>query len=128
MKQKIILISALLTFLFAGLSAYAEYDREQVVSVMRANVRLLGEAKKAAGAKDYFAAAESLMEMARGMRSIREFSPPKGDAGQWRKTIDDVVNAAFKGIGAAGMRDDAGLAAAVAELGRLSGVGHGQFR
>jgi hypothetical protein len=128
MNKKKILMIALLGFLFAGLSAYAEYDREKVVSVMRANMRLLGEAKKAAGAKDYFAAADSLMELARGMHSIREFSPPKGDAGRWQSTIDDAVNAAFKGIGAAGERDDARLAASIAELGRLSGVGHGQFR
>ncbi len=128
MNKRLVFAIALAAFLFAGLAVYAEYDREKVVSVMRDNARLLGEAKKAAGGKDYFAAAESLMELARGMRSIREMSPPRGDAGQWRTTIDDVVAAAFMGIGAAGERDDAKLAASLAELGRLGGVGHGQFR
>jgi hypothetical protein len=128
MKKKLVLLIVLAAFLLSGLSVYAEYDREKVVSVMRANVRLLGEAKKAAGAKNYFAAAESLMELAQGMYSIRENGPPKGEAARWRKTIDDVVKAAFTGIGAAGSKDDAGLNASIAELGRLGGVGHGIFR
>lgn len=132
MNKKTIRLIALAAFLLlAGLAAYGQpagYDSAKVVSVMRANARLLGEASQAAGAQDYFAAAESLMELARGMHSIREMTPPKGEAAVWRKTIDDVVAAAFTGIGAAGARDGAKLTAAIAELGRLSGVGHGRFR
>jgi len=131
MNKRIVLLTVLTTFLFAGLTVYAQstgYDSAKVVSVMRANVRLLSEARKAAGARDYFDAAESLMELARGMHSIREMAPPKGEAAQWRKTIDDVVAAAFAGIGAAGARDDVKLTNSIAELGRLGGVGHGIFR
>jgi hypothetical protein len=131
MNRRIVLLTVMTALLLAGLSAYAQstaYDSAKVVSVMRTNVRLIGEARKAAAAKNYFAAGESLMELARGMHSIREMAPPKGEAARWRKTIDDVVAAAFTGIGAAGVRDDAALAASIAELGRLGGVGHGIFR
>jgi len=105
-------------------AAFAQYEKDAVVTVMRNNQTQLGLAKDASGKNDLLAAGVALADIARGMYSIKKFVPYKGDKASWDKSIDAVVMAALKGAGAAATGDKAGVDAAIAELRRLNALGH----
>lgn len=122
-KLLIVAVAALALFVFAS-SAWAEYNKDTVVMVMRTNYAKLGEIKAAAAKGDYFAAAGAFFEVAKGMHSIRDYTPYKGAEADWKKNIDAVVTAAFRGIGAAAEKDSAGVNKYLQELQSLNKQGH----
>jgi hypothetical protein len=115
---------ALVALLFAAANAWAEYDKAAVVQVMRQNISKINEAKTAAAKADYFAAATAFFDIAKGMNGIKAFNPYKGEQENWEKTIDAVVAAAFRGIGASAEKDLAGVNKQIAELQALNKAGH----
>ena len=108
--------------------AFAEYDKDKVVSVMRANGGAMGAIKKALEAKDFFTVAENLMVIATGMKSIEEITPMKGAKGEWDANHQTLVKAALKGIGACGEEDAEKVGMYVGEIGKLIKEGHGMFK
>jgi len=109
-------------------AAFAQYDREATVKVMRASGALLGQVNAAAGAKDFYAAADKLMELARGFKSLDEVAPPKGSDQEWDRIHADLILAAFRAIGACGAQDADKLKAEVGVLMGLMKEGHAKFR
>ena len=126
--KKLVSVIIILALLASGFQAFAEYDRGVVVKTMRDNVALMGKIKAATDAGDYYAAAESLWEIATGMKTIQKYTPNKGSKTEWDKKLGEFVNAAFKGIGAAGALDIAGLNRAIADLRKLNQEGHSLFK
>ncbi len=114
--------------LFSAASAWAQYDKAEVVRVMRQNVSKLNEARTAATKGDFYVAAAAFFEIAKGMQGIREFAPYKGEKDSWVKNVDAVVAAAFRGIGACAEKDLAGVNKQIAELQALNKAGHSEHK
>lgn len=115
---------ALVALLFATANVWAEYDKAEVVRVMRQNMSKLNEAKTAAAKGDFYVSAAALFELAKGMNGIKDFNPYKGEQAHWEKTMDAVITAAFRGIGACAEKDLAGVNKQIAELQALNKEGH----
>ncbi|TFG59082.1 MAG: hypothetical protein E4H36_14440 [Spirochaetales bacterium] len=96
--------------------------------MMRTNAAKLGEIKTAVTKADYFAAASAFFEIAKGMHSIRSFNPNKGAQDHWETTMDAVITAALRGVGAAAEKDTAALNKYLAELQSYMKEGHSVHR
>ena len=126
-KRYIVLMCVVAVMLFAT-QVFAEYDKDMVVKVMKSNGANLGAIKKAAGSDDFFTAAEKLMEIAQNMKSLDAVTPKKGAKEQWDKIHQNLINAAFKGIGACGEEDGEKLGMYLGEIGGFIKEGHGMFK
>ncbi len=124
MRNRRVVLLVLILLLMASFSAFAEYDRNNVKNVMRANIQLMGNIGNAIEKEDFDAAAESLMELAQGMISIRDYSPNRGSQDSWDDIFDGFINAAFIGIGACGTQDIDLLEEAFDELREFNSDGH----
>jgi len=76
----------------------------------------------------YFGTAEKFMDLAKAFKTLDQVTPPKGTKVQWQQNHDGLINAAFRGIGACGAGDDAGIKAAIGELIRYRNEGHKIFK
>jgi hypothetical protein len=112
---------------FAGF-AYAEYDKDLVVGVMRANGALMGELNKVIGEGDYYTAAEKFMTIAQNMKTLEAVTPLKGNKAEWDSIHNDLIKAAFRGIGACADENKDKATAAVGEIGALIKKGHTIFK
>jgi hypothetical protein len=128
MKKHLVLFGLVVLCLLISASVFADYDKEAVVKVMRANGAFMGEIKQAAANADYFAAAEALMGIARGMKSLDAITPGMGSKAEWDRIHGAIIVAAFRGIGACGDRDRDTLNKHVGEIGALIKKGHDMFR
>ena len=131
MKKKLFIVCFVLAFsLLTGLAelAFAQYDKDLVVGVMRANGALMGEVNKAIGAGDFFTAAERFMDIAQNMKTLDTVTPKKGSKAEWDAIHGDLINAAFRGIGACGEENKDASSAAVGEIGALIKKGHGIYK
>ncbi|UCB47366.1 MAG: hypothetical protein JSV25_08150 [Spirochaetota bacterium] len=128
MKKRLIMAGISVIFMLISVNVFADYNKEAVVKVMRENGALMGELKQAAQNGDYFAAAEALMGIAKGMKSLDAIAPLKGSKAEWDRIHGELINAAFKGIGACGERNGEKLNKYINEVGALIGKGHGMFR
>lgn len=126
--MKRLLIAALVAAIIVGSASTQQYDRALVVKTMQSNAALMGQISSASNQKDYFLAAEKLVEIAQGMIRLVPLAPPKGDKAEWEKTIKAFLVSAYKAIGAAGNQDAAGLQAAVGEMKKWNQTGHAMFR
>ena len=74
------MILSLLMVFFLGISVLlvADYDKNAVVKVMRANGTLIGEVQQAAKSGDFYAAAQKLMAMAENMKTLDDYTSPRG--------------------------------------------------
>ena len=106
-----VIVLVLLTIGVAG--AFAEYNRDHVVRVMRENVSLMGEINQAATEEDWVRAAQKLFAISEGMVAIRDYDPPRGSKSDWAATMDKFIFAAYQGIGACGSMDSDGLQEAI---------------
>ncbi len=126
--RKMVGTGILAVLLLTAGQVFADYDREAVVAVMRENQSLLGGLKEASAGGAFDAAAARLWSLATGMQSIQRFTPRKGDKADWDRTLDRFVSTAWRGIGACGQKDAAGLDAVIGELSALMQQGHAAFR
>lgn len=108
--------------------AFAEYDKDMVVEVMRSNGANFGELKEAAEGGDYFSAAEALMQIAKNIKSLEAVTPTEGSKEDWDRIHGNLIKAAFKGIGACGEEDSEKLKMYIGEIGAFIKEGHGIFR
>ena len=125
LRRKIKVTAVVLVLLaFVSISAFAEYNRDHVVGVMRGNLALIGEIGAAADAKDWVLAAQKLFAISDGMVGIKVYDPPRGSKADWVATIDEFVFTAYMGIGACGANDVDALKASIAKLRALNKEGH----
>jgi len=128
MKKKFYIIVAVLALLLVTPQLFAQYNRNAVVSVMRNNVRLLGEVNAALNAGDFYTTALKLMELAEGMKTLEKTPPPSGSRAEWNRIYNELIAAAFRGIGACGEEDAQKVQAEIANIIALRNEGHRRFR
>ncbi len=109
-------------------AAYAQYDSAAAKATMKQVAGNLQELQKKAAAKDYFGTAEKFMDIAKTFKALDKVTPPKGAKAEWDRIHGNMIKAAFKGIGACGAGNDAGIKAAVDELVRYRNEGHKIFK
>ena len=128
MKRGVLILTAAAFLALVVPQAFAQYNRSAVVAQMRASGGLVQEANKAAGSQDFYTAAVKLMALAEGHNALTALAPPKGAEAEWDRIHNDLVAAAFRGIGACGERDAAKLQAEIGRIFALSKEGHDKFR
>jgi hypothetical protein len=128
MKKRLILVVTMLaSLLFLTQTAMAAYDSVQTKATMRLTVQTLKELNDKVAAKDYYGAAEKFMDIAKLFKALESAAPPACDQTQWLRVIEGVVNSAFKGIGACGQKDDAGIKQAISDIVKFRDEGHKMF-
>ena len=128
MKKHAVIIGLVAVLMLVSVQLFADYDRESVVKVMKANGALMGKLKQAAKSGDYFAAAEALMGIAKGMKSLETVTPKRGSKAEWDRNHKALIDAAFKGIGACGEKTGDALNRYIGEISALLKKGHSMFR
>jgi hypothetical protein len=125
---KRIVVIAIAAIFAVSTVAFAEYNKDATVKVMRDNIAAFGKLRTAAGGADYAGAADALMVIAGGSLKLLAADPPKGQKADWDAVHRDMAKAALKGVDAALDRNKAGLDAAVVDVGNVQKRGHSTFR
>jgi hypothetical protein len=125
---KTIIILLVFVLMFVSGQVFAEYNRDVVVNAMRTNGALMGELKSAVAEKNYFDAAEALMGIAQSEKILLSQAPPKGSKAEWDRIHNEIIKAAFRGIGVCGEEDIEQLNMYIVEIGALIKQGHVTFR
>ena len=128
MKKRFYLVIAVLVLLLITPQLFAQYNRDAVVSVMRNSYKLIGEINAAAKADDFYTTAVKLMELAEGFKTLEQTPPPRGSRAEWDRIHDELIQAAFRGIGACGERDSKTLQAEISKIMALNQEGHSKFK
>jgi hypothetical protein len=95
---------------------------------MRNSYRLIGEINAAAGANDFYNAAVKLMELAEDFKTLEQTPPPRGSRAEWNRIHNELIEAAFRGIGACGERDSKALQAEISKIMAYNQEGHSKFK
>lgn len=120
---------ALLVFLLLGIATtFGEYNKDQVVSVMRENRTLVGQLQSALKESRFADAEKAFYRFAELNASIQPYTPPKGDKKEWDRVLGAFVGAAVRGGVASRSRDAVKADAALKELLALNKEGHSLFR
>jgi hypothetical protein len=123
-----VVAGVLALLVLAAAAAFAEYDKDTVVKVMRSNFASLPKLNAAANSGNYMEAAGYLLTIAQGMYSVKDYTSPKGEKADWDATFKGFLKAAFNGLAACGNENQDALKAAVAELVKFRDTGHKEFR
>lgn len=83
--------------------------------------------QSALSAKDYFGTAENFMDLAQVIKGLDTVVPPQGDKAKWNQIHGRLIDAAFKGIGACGARDDTAIRQALQDIIKARDEGHALF-
>ncbi|MCX7028255.1 MAG: hypothetical protein NT061_12410 [Spirochaetes bacterium] len=111
------------------LAAFAEpYNKDVVVTAMRANQARIGGIKTAVANKDFFAAGQAFFDYAKEASDMLKMDPPKGSKDDWARVWSSFQDKAFLGIGACGERDAAKVLKALDDLVAVNKIGHPEFR
>ena len=128
MIRKISLTVMVAVLMLVAVQAFAEYDRPVVVDAMRMNGKAMGQLNKSIQDKDFFGIADAFFKLAVSSNTIKDFTPPKGSAEQWKEIHTSLVKAAFRGIGAVSAEDLDGIQKAFGEIRAFNNQGHGAFK
>jgi hypothetical protein len=128
MKKRFYILVAVAALLLITPQVFAQYNRDAVVSVMRDSYKLIGEINAAANSEDFFTTAVKLMELAEGFKTLEQTPPPRGSRTEWDRIHNELIAAAFRGIGACGDRDGRALKAEISTIMALNQEGHGKFQ
>jgi hypothetical protein len=129
MRKKIFTFFVLMgSILFFTQMAIAVYDGAQVKTSMEKVGQLFTDLKVKVASKDYYAAAEKFMDIAKLFKNLDSATPPEGSKEQWDSIHDALINSAFKGIGACGAKDDIAIKQAMGEMIKLRDEGHKLFK
>ncbi len=109
----------------AGVSPY---DPAATKEVMRANVAALTAINKALAAGDWVAVANGFLVFAQSATKALQSTPPKGDPLAWNRLWEEVLFAAYRGVGAAGEKDAAKAKAALDQIIGSRNAGHAAFK
>jgi hypothetical protein len=123
----ILVIVAALSLFIQLQPAFAAYDSAAAKAAMQKVAQHMKDLQANVAAKDYYGAAEKFMDVARDFKELAVINPIKGDKETWNRIHGNLINAAFKGIGACGAQDDAGIKQAIQDLIKYRNEGHKIF-
>jgi len=127
--KKIVFLALLILSVMLPISVFAEpYNKDAVVSAMRANQARIGVVKSAVANNDFFKAGQAFFDYASEAAQMRAMDPPKGSKDDWVRLWNLFQDKAFLGIGACGERDAAKVLKALDELVAVNKLGHPEFR
>jgi len=126
-KKGIIVVLAVVALLFSTHAVMADYDAVQSKAIMQQVLKSFKGLNAKATERDYYSAAEKFMDLAKLFKTLETLTPPKGDKAEWDRISEGIITSAFKGIGACGAKDEAGVKQAIGEITKLSGEGHKLF-
>jgi hypothetical protein len=128
MKKRVwIVLAVMALFCFLMQPAFAAYDSTAAKAAMQKIAQNMRDLQAKSAAKDYYGAAEKFMEVARLFKELAVINPAKSDKETWNRIHGNLINAAFKGIGACGAEDDAGVKQAIQDLIKYRNEGHKIF-
>jgi hypothetical protein len=132
MKEGVMKRAFTLLVVVAALSLFvqpasAAYDSAAAKAGMQKVAQQMKDLQAKAAAKDYYGAAEKFMDVARVFKELAAINPAKGDQETWDRIHGNLINAAFRGIGACGAQDDAGVKQAIQDLIKYRNEGHKIF-
>ena len=114
---------------FPALPAWVSpYDPAATKEVMHANVAAQNAINKALAAGDWVAVANGFLQFAQNAQKAMQSAPPRGDAKEWANIWEDVLFAAYRGVGAAGEKDAAKAKTALDQIIANRNVGHAEFK
>ena len=128
MKRRFFFVVLVIVLLLITPQLFAQYNRDAVVSVMRNSYKLIGEINAAAGANDFYTTAVKLMELAEAFKTLEQTPPPRGSRSEWDRIHNELIEAAFRGIGACGERDSKALQAELSKIMAYNQEGHSKFK
>ena len=126
-KASTLLVTFVSLFLFIP-PAFSAYDSAAVKAVMEKMPQHMADIQAKSAGRDYYGAAEGFMEIARLFKKLDVIAPAKGEKAIWDQVHRNLINAAFKGIGACGAQNDAAIKEAVQELIKYRTEGHKLFK
>lgn len=128
MKKRLYVVVAVVVLVLITPQLFAQYDREAVVAVMRNSYRLIGEINAAANENDFYTTAVKLMELAEDFKALEQTPPPRGSRAEWDRIHNELIDAAFRGIGACGEQDGEALKAELSKIMAYNQEGHSKFK
>jgi threonine synthase len=108
--------------------AFSAYDSATVKAAMEKMPQHMTDIQTKLAARDYYGTAEGFMEIARLIKKLDVIVPVKGEKAIWDQDHRNLINAAFKGIGACGAQNDAAIKEAIQELIKYRTEGHKLFK
>jgi hypothetical protein len=108
--------------------AFPAYNSAAVKATMEKMPQHMTDIQTKTAARDYYGAAEGFMEIARIIKKLDVIAPAKGEKAIWDRIHQNLINAAFKGIGACGSQNDAAIKEAIVELIKYRTEGHKLFK
>ena len=108
--------------------AILAYNSATVKAAMAKMPQNLTDIQTKSAARDYYGTAEGFMEIARLIKTLDDIVPSKGEKAIWDRNHQNLINAAFKGIGACGAQNDAAIKEAIQELIKYRTEGHKFFK
>jgi hypothetical protein len=127
--RKASFLAVLVIFVMLPMFAFADpYDKDFVVTAMRANQARIGVIKTAVANNDFFKAAQAFFDYASLAAKMQTMDPPKNSKEDWLRLWNMFQDRAFLGIGACGERDAAKVLKALDELVAVNKIGHPEFR
>jgi hypothetical protein len=108
--------------------AFSAYDSAAVKAVMEKMPQHMTDIQTKSAARDYFGAAEGFMEIAQLIKKLDVIVPVKSEKAIWDRDHRNLINAAFKGIGACGVQNDAAIKESILELIKYRTEGHKLFK
>ena len=128
MKKNLLLVLMLAAAIVFGSSAMAADGNLSVIQpVMQKLPAALQDLQARSAVKDYFCTAEKFMEIARMFKSLDKVVPDGGNKAKWDEIHNNIINTAFRCIGACGSKDDEGIKKAMDDLAKERDEGHKLF-
>jgi len=124
--KKTIAVALCALVLTAG--AFADYDKDASIKIMRQNAALLGQITSAANANDFALASEKLKLLGDEMKPLLSMTPPKGDKKEWDEMLTAFMAATDAGRAACEKSDASALKVSLGEIRRVMQQGHKAFR
>lgn len=129
MSKKYLIIVAVISVVFiicqSGLAVDYDLKVHETMIKLKVAVKTL---EKHAKSKNYFAAAEKFMDIARFLKGLSSVDPQKHSKREWDTIHETIINTAFQGVGACERKDDQAVRQAIEDILASMSRGHKIFR
>jgi hypothetical protein len=128
MKKTFLLVLIIAAaIVFGTITMAADSNLSVIQPVMQKLPSAMQELQAKSTAKDYFGTAEKFMDIAQMFKSLDKIVPDNGNKAKWNDVHNNIISAAFRGIGACGTKDDSDIKKAIQDLAKYKDEGHKLF-
>jgi hypothetical protein len=126
-RKLFVILGVMIGLAFVSPLVAADTSATALKTSMQKLPPIMQSLQAAISAKDYFATAERFMDLAHVFKDLDDTVPAPGDKAKWDEIHGRMINAAFKGIGACGTRDDDAIQKALQDIAAARDEGHAAF-